>query len=224
MKKYLIIALKVLIIAVILFYTWKMIELTVPYLSFQKNIDFLKSKLNVYHIDYWRWGFYIHIFTSPIALIAGVTQFSATIMRKAPKFHRWMGKAYVFVVLFISAPGAMAMAFHANYGLPAVVSFVFLTTLWFSFTLLAYYFVRKKDYIAHSEFMLRSYALTFSAVTFRLITYYFTYMKFQVKPAEIYFIAAWMSWVPNLIIAEIMIRMGVIQNILKRRNKNNNAS
>ncbi|MFZ5552511.1 MAG: DUF2306 domain-containing protein [Bacteroidota bacterium] len=220
MKKYLLLALKVFIVSAILYYTWKMVELTLPYLSFEKNIDFLKSKLNVYHIDYWRWGFYIHIFTSPVALIAGATQFSATIMRKYPKVHRWMGMAYVLVVLLVSAPGAMAMAFHANFGLPAVVSFVMLTSLWFTFTLMAYICVRKKNYFTHGEFMLRSYALTFSAVTFRLIVYFFTSMKFQVKPAEVYFIAAWMSWVPNLIIAEIMIRMGWIQNIMKRRLQN----
>jgi hypothetical protein len=52
--------------------TYLMFQLSVPYVSFQKNIDFLATKQNVYHIDYWRYAFYAHVFTSILVLPAGL--------------------------------------------------------------------------------------------------------------------------------------------------------
>lgn len=104
-----------------------MIQLSLPYIGFEKNVGFLLSKLKVYHIDYWRFGFYIHIFSSILVLLAGFTQFSRSILTKLPKLHRAAGYVYIFTLLFISGPGAWLMAFHANGGIPAISSFILLT-------------------------------------------------------------------------------------------------
>jgi hypothetical protein len=205
-----------------------MIRITLPY-AFAENYtnaeflkdNFIRTKYAVWHLPYWRWGFFIHIFSSVFLLLAGFTQFSSYIMRKYVRLHRYAGYCYLIILIFISAPGAMAMAIHANGGFAAKTSFVFLTSLWFIFTLLAWAALRKKNYLIHGEFMLRSYALTLSAVTLRIYVYIFTAWKLSgIKPAELYVTVAWLSWVPNLIIAEIMIRNGFIQKLLTNRIKN----
>lgn len=197
-----------------------MFEISYPFTSFDPHEGFLRTKFNAYHIRYWRVGFYMHVFSSVFVLLAGLTQFSSTIMRRLPVLHRAVGFSYIAIVLLVSGPGAFVMALHANGGFPARVAFTFQTVLWVTFTALAFYFAWRKKYILHGEFMLRSYALTFAAITLRAIKLFMGMMHFKgIKPLEIYITIAWLSWVPNLILAEIMINFKVIEWIFKRRLK-----
>jgi hypothetical protein len=191
-----------------------MFELSVPYTSFQKNVDFLATKQNVYHIDYWRWAFYAHVFTSIFVLPAGFTQFNSAFFGKA--WHRRLGMIYLLTVLFISAPTGFLMGLHANGGLAAKTSFVLLSTLWFTTTLLAIVAAKKRRFIDHGEWMLYSYALTLSAISFRLIALGFDLFDIRVRPQEVYVTTAWLSWVPNIIIAHLMIKMGFIKKLFAK--------
>lgn len=190
-----------------------MFQLSVPYTSFQKNIDFLATKQNVYHIDYWRYAFYAHVFTSVFVLPAGFTQFNSRFFSKG--WHRKLGMVYILTVLFISAPTGILMGIHANGGLAAKASFLLLSILWFVTTLLALLSAKKRQLINHGEWILYSYALTLSAITFRLIALGFDLFDIRVRPQEVYVTAAWLSWVPNIIIAHLMIKMGFIKRLLK---------
>lgn len=190
-----------------------MFELSVPYTSFQKNVDFLATKQNVYHIDYWRYAFYAHVFTSIFVLPAGFTQFNSSFFAKS--WHRKLGMIYLLTVLFISAPTGLLMGLHANGGLASKASFVLLSTLWFVTTLLAGISATKRRFIDHGEWMLYSYSLTLSAITFRLIALGFDKFDVRVSPREAYPAIAWLSWVPNIIIAHLMIKMGFIKKLFK---------
>ncbi len=202
---------------VVVFFSYMMAELSVPYIEMKRDVDFLKYKYNVYHIDYWRIGFYAHVFTSVFVLLAGATQFSKYLIFKYPKFHRWIGRSYVWLVLFVSGPGAMAMAIHANGGFPSRASFVLQTLMWFIFTGAAWYYAIKKKYIKHAEAMLLSYSLTFAAVTLRAlkILLVLLHVKFN-RPVDAYITVAWLSWVPNMIIAGILIHFGLIRWYFKK--------
>ncbi|HEY0041966.1 MAG TPA: DUF2306 domain-containing protein [Flavisolibacter sp.] len=194
--------------------TYLMFELSVPYVSLQKNVDFLITKQNVYHIDYWRYSFYAHVFTSIFVLPAGFTQFNSAFFKKS--WHRRLGMIYILTVLFITAPTGFLMGIHANGGLASKTSFVLLSTLWFITTLLALLSAKKRRFIDHGEWMLYSYALTLSAISFRLIALGFDFFDIRVPPREVYVTAAWLSWVPNIIIAHLLIKMGFIKKLFKK--------
>ncbi|RYF83294.1 MAG: DUF2306 domain-containing protein [Chitinophagaceae bacterium] len=191
-----------------------MFQLSVPYVSFDKHVDFLNTKQNVYHIAYWRYSFYAHVFTSILVLPAGFTQFNSVFFKKG--WHRKLGMIYLLTVLFISAPTGFLMGLHANGGLAAKASFVLLSSLWFITTLLAIVTAKRRKFIDHGEWMLYSYALTLSAITFRLIALGFDLFGVHVPPREVYVTTAWLSWVPNIIIAHLMIKMGFIKRLFKR--------
>ncbi|HZH95077.1 MAG TPA: DUF2306 domain-containing protein [Flavisolibacter sp.] len=195
--------------------TYLMFQLSVPYVSFQKNIDFLATKQNVYHIDYWRYAFYAHVFTSILVLPAGFTQFTKVFFRRG--LHRKLGMVYILTVLFITAPTGLLMGIHANGGLGAKASFVLLSTVWFITTLLALITAKKKRFIDHGEWMLYSYALTLSAITFRLLALGFDLFDIRVRPQEVYVTIAWLSWVPNILIAHLLIKMGYIKALFRKR-------
>lgn len=194
-----------------------MAELSVPYLAMEHDVDFLKFKYNVYHIDYWRIGFYAHVFTSVFVLLAGATQFTRFIVFKYPKVHKTIGYCYLSLVLFVSGPGALAMAIHANGGLPAKCSFVLQTIMWFIFTSAAWYYAVKKKFMKHAECMLLSYSLTFAAVTLRILKILLSLLHMNgVRPIDAYITVAWMSWVPNMIIAALLIHFGFIKWFFKK--------
>jgi hypothetical protein len=193
---------------------WLMFRLSVPYVAFDSHVDFLQTKQKVYHINYWRISFYIHVFTSIVVLPAGFTQFHPGFFPRG--WHRRLGTIYLYTVLFISAPTGFLMGLHANGGLAAKASFVLLSLTWFLTTLMAVITVKKKKFEQHGEWMLFSYALTLSAIFFRLYVLFFDLLHINARPSEVYVTVAWLSWVPNLIVALFMIRSGFIRRLYER--------
>ena len=189
----------------ILYFTCLMFLITLPYLSFKLNVDFLLTKQNIIHIKFWRYAFYAHILTSTFVLLAGAFQFWDYFLKNFKKLHRFIGKTYVFLVLLVSGPGALVMSLYANGDVTSKTSFVLPSLLWILFTALAFYYALKKDFIKHRKFMIRSYALTLSAITLRayaLILPNFIHLSAK----EEYALIAWCSWAINLLLAEILIR------------------
>lgn len=196
---------------------WLMLRLSLPYLAFQPGIDFLRTKVNIYHFAPWRWSFYIHVFTGLAALIAGFTQFSGYILRHHRQWHRSMGYIYVVDVLFITGPAALVMSFYANGGTLARLSFVLQSLCWLFFTATALYQASRRRFVAHGAWMLRSYALTLAAISLRTYAALLSLLQVDIRPVDKYILIAWASWIPNLLLAEWLIRRGFIKKLLSRR-------
>ena len=116
-----------------------------------------------------------------------------------------MGRVYVFSILFINFPAGLIMAFYANGLLPTRIAFIILDSLWFWFTLRAFLEIKKGNIKAHKQFMMRSYALTLSAITLRAWKYGIT-NTMTLPPMDVYRVVAWAGWVGNLVVAEYLIR------------------
>jgi len=71
------------------------------------DTGFLAVKQDYIHIKVWRTAFYVHVFSSILTLLAGFTQFSSYILKEHRGLHRFMGKLYVFAVLFINFPAGI---------------------------------------------------------------------------------------------------------------------
>jgi len=149
---------------------------------------------------------YGHIFTSGLILLLGFLGFSQWIQTQHLLWHRRLGKLYVVLILFISAPSALIMAIYANGGWFIKLCFLLLSLLWWLFTWQAWNSIRKKDISRHQAFMLRSYALTLSAVTLRWYSFFVGYF-FSWYNLDSYVWIAWLSWVPNLVLVEVWIRI-----------------
>jgi uncharacterized membrane protein len=192
-------------------FSFLMAGIIFPYLlpPFPTDIDFLLTKQDVLPIAVWRWAFYAHISTSLLTLLSGLTQFSRTIYLKYPRIHRFVGKIYVITLLFVSAPSGLLMAFYANGGLKTQVAFSLLSVLWWLFTFIAYRKIKTGHTRSHAAFMMRSYALTWSAVTLRLMQ--FAFGQYQLLDYETaYFVSAWCGWLLNLLFVEGLLLAGVL--------------
>lgn len=195
--------------------SYLLILLSLPYIYFEKDVDFLETKQLIYHIKIWRASFYIHVFASPLIIISGLLQFNRWIIGNKPKLHRTVGSLYLTVILFISGPSAFVMSLYANGGRSAQTSFVILSLLWILFTYLAYAKIRQGDVLKHLKWNLRSYALTLSAVTLRFYAYLFDVLNVDLGPRETYIILAYLGWIPNLLLVELLIYWKYPEYLLK---------
>jgi hypothetical protein len=182
-----------------------MINITLKYIPFNTNTAFLQIKqTEVTQIPSYVFFFYLHVYTAIFALIAGFTQFSQIILKKYPTIHKYIGRVYVFTVLFLASPSGLFIGFYANGGIYSQISFVILAAFWFYFTLKGFIHIKNKKILLHKKFMLRSFALTFSAITLRLWKVILVYL-FHPAPMDVYQIIAWLGWIPNLIFIEYYI-------------------
>jgi uncharacterized membrane protein len=181
-----------------------MLQLVVGYSAFDDQIGFLREKQAYLHLPVWKTAFYIHVFTSILTLLAGFTQFSAHMLARHRRLHRILGRIYAFNILFINFPAGLVMAVYANGQLPSKVAFLILDSLWFWFTLRAVLEARRGRIQQHRDYMVRSYALTLSALTLRTWKIILT-QGTSLPPETIYMMDAWLGFVPNLLCAEWLI-------------------
>ena len=154
-------------------------------------------------------AFYIHVATGSAVLMAGVLQLSTTLRRRSASVHRAVGKLYIFTTLLFTAPSGFVMALYANGGLTAQTAFALLAACWWWFTFKGLQTARSGSWNRHRAFMLRSYALTFAAVTLRLYSFFFALAG--LRGVEIYDLIAWLCWVPSLLVTEWWLQKRKVQ-------------
>lgn len=186
------------------FFSFLMLQITLQYIPFNTDVAFLRIKQEEIALTYYKIAFFVHVYTSMLALLAAFTQFSKTILNKFPKVHRIGGWIYMITIVFFAGPSGLVMGYHANGGWSSQLAFCLLAILWIVFTVIAFLKIKQKDIIQHQNFMYRSFALTLSAITLRLWKYILVAL-FMPKPMDVYRIVAWLAWVLNLLIAEIII-------------------
>ena len=150
----------------------------------------------------WNIAFYGHIILGGLVLLIGWTQFSKYLRKNKMHWHRIIGKIYIIGVL-ISGLCGLVIATNAKGGMTAKIAFISMDICWLTSTIMAYRFIKKKDIQRHQYAMIMSYALCFSAVTLRiwLPILSISYGSFDVA----YPIVAWVSWVPNFLVAMVII-------------------
>lgn len=149
------------------------------------------------------WGIYPHAFFGSMALILGALQFHRGLLRRR-RLHKFIGIGYLTACAFVGGAG-LYMAFYAFGGVITHAGFGLLGTLLLATTSMAYREIRMRRIASHREWMIRSYALILAAVTLRIELPLLTGAFGAFPPA--YQVVAWSSWVPNLILAEVFIRM-----------------
>lgn len=146
------------------------------------------------------WYAYAHFLGSGTALLVGGFQFSGRLRRARPQLHRWLGRTYLTAVL-VGGIGGLGLAAISHGGPPTHVGFALLGVLWLYSAALAYRAIRAGRVDEHRRWMIRSFALTFAAVTLRIQLGLFT-AGLGWSFDDAYVTVAWLSWVPNLVIAE----------------------
>lgn len=146
------------------------------------------------------WG---HLVFAPLAMLLAPVQLSARLRARWPLVHRASGYVSAIAILLggLSSLG-LAATFEGSHW--ARVGFVLLALLWMGFTAIGIRFAIGGDYARHRAWMLRGVAMTFAAVTLRLIMPVLIASGWSVL--ETYDVTAWASWVINLAVVEWWLR------------------
>lgn len=105
-----------------------------------------------------------HTLSGTIALLAGPFQFSSRLRRRNPKFHRVLGLIYVFSVLIGAFTGIALAA-----GRPGFPGSSMQGGAWLVCTAAAFITARNRQFVQHRQWMIRSYAVTFTFVSSRVL-------------------------------------------------------
>lgn len=186
----------------------------VPYLGFDEGASKVGIRPDVpFHFPLLM----AHILTGGIALLLGPLQFYAPIRRRAPRVHRLIGRFYLLAGVVPSGITGFGVAMLTTRGWVAGAGFAMLSLFWLVSAAYGYAAVRRRDFGAHERWMRRNFAATFAGFTLRAWLGLLIVAQLPLLDpvyggdsaalfAVAYATAAWMCWVPNVLLIEWWIR------------------
>jgi len=182
--------------------------LSYPYVG----LDVTKSRLDVHGVHYA--VLVVHVFTATVALVLGPLQFRPQV-RARRRLHRALGRTYLLVGVLPAAITAVPVAIWSG----RLLTQLGLTTaavLWLVTGGLAYRAARRRDFVRHRAWMMRNYALTFLAVSARILVplMLLAQLPFGTVDAasagdrarSLIPLGQTLGWIVNLTVAERLIR------------------
>ncbi len=146
---------------------------------------------------------FVHIFGAAAALLVGPFNFLAGVRRRTPKVHRGGGRGYIVGCLVGGVAGFVA-AFGSFAGPIATAGFGSLAICWVTANSAGWLTARARRFQDHRAWMIRSFAMTFGAVTLRI---YLSFIPlFHLDFTQAYRAISFLAWVPNLLLAELYLR------------------
>jgi hypothetical protein len=214
-----------ILLSIYVYLCWLMLRICLSYFPWSSTQGFLALKQDVVNFLPWQWAFKVHVASSSLILLAGFSQFWTGFRLRYPKWHRRLGWLYVLAVLGLAAPSGLIMAFYAAGGWLTQLCFVLLSVVWITATILAVYYAVSRRWQLHRHWMIRSFALSLSALSLRswkLLLYQLAPYVSGLSPQLIYQLEAWLGWLVNLFIAEFIIYYLVVQQ--RRKTHKNSLS
>lgn len=163
-----------------------------------------------------RAAFFVHLVAGGAALLLSPWQLWPGLRRRHPGLHRATGRTVVVAIGFAGVSG-LVIAPVNEAGLVGVLGFGSLAVLWLAAAGLGWRAIRRGDVPAHRAWMIRAFALTFAGVTLRvwlgvLVGAQSLWPGSDADPAAMfdraYAVVPFLSWVPNLVVAERVVRRG----------------
>jgi uncharacterized membrane protein len=145
----------------------------------------------------------LHAGAAATALLVGAFQFLPRLRARRRAVHRWLGRIYATGCL-VGGLSGLLLAAGTSAGPIGSAGFGGLAIAWLITTGQGWRFARARRFDEHRRWMIRSYALTFAAVTLRLYLPFPPLLGFDFM--EGYRVISFLCWVPNLMLAELYIR------------------
>jgi Predicted membrane protein (DUF2306) len=143
-----------------------------------------------------------HIAGSGLALVIGPFQFWSGLRRRSMIVHRWIGRLYVVGVL-IGGAASFYLASHAGQGPTFGISLGALGVAWWTTTGMAYLAIRLRQVSQHKEWVVRSYVVTFTFVTARVLA------ELGILPSlgrDPFATLVWLCWSVPLLVTEVILQ------------------
>lgn len=171
--------------------------------------NFLLEKGELRHHPLWATAFYFHVIGACVCLATGPFLMITKLIRYR-RLHAVLGYAYLNAVLWVAGPTGLIISPVSKAGFWAALGFFVTGIFWWLSTWLGYRAIRANKLAEHIRWMVRSYSVALSAVWFRLIHYFLSYI---VEADTAYIWSVWLSFFLSLWISEVCIS----RHMLKRK-------
>jgi uncharacterized membrane protein len=176
-----------------------LVLLSLRYFTFDPEVYFPRQR-DVYEAK--TLGLMVHISGMVVPALLGPFQFLRSFRNRHLALHRWTGRLYIAGAM-VGGLGGLYMAQYSASGWISDIGFALLALALLGCTAMAYVQIRSGNVQLHREWMTRSYALIFAAVTLRI---YAPFLEAALGEQGGYALVAWVCWLPNLAVAEWLIR------------------
>ncbi len=155
------------------------------------DADFLLGREGHFYGVY-RIAFYVHLLTTPFALVNGLVLMNESLRRSFSKQHRRLGRLQVYVVLLLVVPSSLWMSAFTLSGRVAGAGFALLALITGFCMIMGWKRAVEKNFKAHRYWMTRCFVMLCSAIVLRLMSGIAT----ELIPNAMwtYPFAAWSAW------------------------------
>jgi hypothetical protein len=155
---------------------------------------------------YWpRAGYLLpHILGGLVAIVIGPFQFWPRMRNTYPRVHRICGRIYLISIV-IGASGGLIMAATTTRNFAYASGLFSLALVWLLTSGMAFIAIRRRNFIQHKQWMIRSYVVTFAFVTFRIANTLMTSFGIA-EQRDRGALISWACWAVPLLVTELVIQ------------------
>ncbi|NUP64411.1 MAG: DUF2306 domain-containing protein [Nonomuraea sp.] len=161
----------------------------------------------------------LHVLFGSIAMITCCLQVWPWFRARHPRVHRRLGRVYVVAGVLPGGLLGLVVSLATPFGPVTRASGVVLSLVWLGCTLAGWRMARRRRFVEHRRWMVRSFALTMSIITNRLWgAVFFVTLSPQLDTtfhgdeallaSTIGALSAWLGWVLPLLLAEWWLERG----------------
>jgi uncharacterized membrane protein len=152
-------------------------------------------------------AFLVHVVAGGLALLLSPLQIATRLRARAPRLHRVAGRV-MLAAIAVAGCTSLVIAMFDTAGPVGTVGFGITGIVWLFCAAAAFRAIRRRDVAAHRRWAVRTFALTYTAVTLRLLNQPLTGllvvlgMNAGVAADRAYAALALLSWPIDLAVAE----------------------
>jgi hypothetical protein len=193
----------------LVFFSGLLIYNSLPYFHAPRTHAFVWEKGLLADRPLWLCMLVIHAAAGVVCLLSSLLQFYRPLLRRVPALHRWLGRIHVCAILGFLTPTGFYLAFSAHGGWLGTTGFLILGVTTALTTWKGWMAMRRNLIQQHVAWMVRSFAMVASALTFRVE--YLVLQQTGIAADTAFSIALYLSIIGNAVIAEWLlwrIRLG----------------
>jgi hypothetical protein len=163
---------------------------------------FIIEKLPLPAEELWMLALQAHVLAAAIALPGCLLLLSTAVLRRVPRFHRWLGRITGVLMLLVLVPSGAYLALFAKGGLASTVGFLLSGAIVAVGTVAAVRTARARRFVEHRRWTQHVLAQLSVAVTSRAML--FAFDAFGVDEHRAYLVSLWVPVVGSAIIVEVL--------------------
>src|SRR5215470_2195422 len=163
---------------------------------------FVMEKLPLPLEDVWMFALRAHVIAAAISLPGCIVLSLGFVLRRAPRFHRWLGRIVGALVLFVLVPSGMYLSLFAKGGLSSTLGFMLSGVIVAVAMVQGVRTARARRFVEHRRWALHVLAQLSVAVTSRAMLFAFDAAAIDEQLA--YLVSLWVPVIGSFGLVELL--------------------